>query len=157
MSVVLPGLQVRRLEPADLPAVVALEQSVYPSPWPAEHFARIMDLPGAIGRAAILSDGSLAGYALGWIAGDEAELANLAVARVQRRRGVGGRLLDAMCEVARERGAGRMYLEVRVSNAAARSFYLRHGFAATGRRRDYYRHPREDAVTMAVDLAGGET
>ncbi|MGH7550735.1 MAG: ribosomal protein S18-alanine N-acetyltransferase [Gemmatimonadota bacterium] len=157
MSIAVPGLQIRPLEHADLTAVVPLEQGIYPSPWPPEHFARIMDLPGAIGRVAFLADGSLAGYALGWVAGDEAELANLAVSVLHRRRGVGGRLLDAMREAARERGAGRMYLEVRVSNEAARSFYLGHGFAATGRRRDYYSHPREDAVTMTVDLAGGET
>ncbi len=157
MNVVVPGLLIRRLEPADLSAVVTLERSVYPSPWPPEHFARITALPGSIARVAILPDGSLAGYAFGWVAADEAELANLAVAAAHRRRGVGGRLLDAMREAARERGAERMYLEVRVSNGAARSFYLRHGFAATGRRRDYYSRPREDAVTMAVDLSRGGT
>lgn len=157
MNVVVPGLLVRPLEPADLPAVVTLERSIYPSPWPPEHFARIRALPGSIACVAILSDGSLAGYALGWVAADEAELANLAVAAPHRRRGVGGRLLEVMREVARERGAERMYLEVRVSNQAARSFYLRHGFAATGRRRDYYSRPREDAVTMAVDLSRGGT
>lgn len=152
-----PGLEVRRLGKADLPAVVALERSIYPAPWPPEHFVRVSALPGAIGRVALLSDGSLAGYALGWVAADEAELANLAVADAQRRQGVGGRLLEAMRAAARERGASRMYLEVRVSNHAARSFYGAHGFKATGRRRDYYNHPREDALTMAVDLTQDAT
>ena len=149
------GVEIRRLASSDLPAVVALEKRIYPVPWPAVHFARISALPGAIGRVASLADGTLVGYALGWVASDEAELANLAVVDGYRRRGIGGQLLEAMQAAARQRGAGRMYLEVRVSNAAARSFYRKHGFADTGRRRDYYSHPREDALTMAVDLAGG--
>lgn len=152
MSVAEPGIEVRPLAPADLLRVVALERSVYPAPWPPEHFARILALPGAIGRVAFLPDGSVAGYAIGWVAADEAELANLAVASPHRRHGIGGRLLEAMQEAAQGRGARRMYLEVRVSNRPALSFYRDRGFRVTGRRRDYYNHPREDAFTMAVDL-----
>lgn len=143
---------VRQLRPSDLAEVLTLERSVYPSPWPEEHLARIVALPGAIGRVAELEGSGVIGYALGWVAADEAELANIAVAPRHRRSGVGHRLLESMREAAAGLGATRMYLEVRVSNDVAQAFYRSRGFTVTGRRREYYSRPREDALTMAVDL-----
>ena len=157
MSAPLPELRVRPLRPADLAEVLTLERSVYPSPWPEEHLARIVALPGGIGRVAELEGGGVVGYALGWVAADEAELANIAVAPPYRRSGVGNRLLESMREAAGALGATRMYLEVRVSNEIAQAFYSSRGFTVTGRRREYYSRPREDALTMAVDLTHEET
>ncbi|MEJ2152487.1 MAG: ribosomal-protein-alanine N-acetyltransferase RimI, partial [Gemmatimonadota bacterium] len=57
---------------------------------------------------------------------------------------------------ARERGARRMYLEVRKSNRDAQRFYGHYGFEQVGRRAGYYSRPREDAVVMAVDLVERE-
>ncbi len=42
----------------------------------------------------------------------------------------------------------KIFLEVRESNEAARSFYARMGFTEAGRRRDYYREPAEDAFVL---------
>ena len=39
-------------------------------------------------------------------------------------------------------------LEVRVSNSAAVSLYQKLGFITEGRRKDFYRNPREDALIM---------
>lgn len=157
MSAPAPEPRVRPLRRSDLPAVLAIERSVYPSPWPEEHLTRIVALPGAIGRVAELEGGGVVGYALGWVAADEAELANIAVAPPHRRTGVGDRLLASMREAAAGLGATRMYLEVRVSNEVAQAFYRSRGFTVTGRRREYYSRPREDALTMAVDLTHEET
>lgn len=157
MSAAARDARVRPLRPADLPAVMKIERSVYPSPWPEEHLARIVAFPGAIGRVAEVGDGEVVGYALGWVAADEAELANIAVAPPHRRSGVGHRLLESMREAAAGLGATRMYLEVRVSNEVAQAFYLARGFRVTGRRREYYSRPREDALSMAVDLTDGAT
>jgi [ribosomal protein S18]-alanine N-acetyltransferase len=157
VSAAVPEPRVRPFRSADLPAVMRIEQSVYPSPWPEEHLARIVAFPGAIGRIAELEDGKVVGYALGWVAADEAELANIAVAPPHRRSGVGHRLLESMREAAAGLGATRMYLEVRVSNQVAQAFYRARGFTVTGRRREYYSRPREDALTMAVDLTHDST
>ena len=152
MRALVPDPRVRPLRPSDLAEVLTLERSVYPSPWPEEHLARIVALPGAIGRVAELEGVGLIGYALGWVAADEAELANIAVVPPHRRSGVGRGLLESMREAAAALGATRMYLEVRVSNEVAQAFYRSRGFTVTGRRREYYSRPREDALTMAVDL-----
>ncbi|HUP01238.1 MAG TPA: ribosomal protein S18-alanine N-acetyltransferase [Gemmatimonadota bacterium] len=147
-------IDVRPLAAADLPSVLSLERSVYPTPWRTEHFARILDGPGGIGWVAAIRRGEIVGYAVGWVAADEAELANIAVVAERRKAGIGGRLLAVFRDAARARGARRLYLEVRASNRSARSFYEAHGFQLVGRRPAYYSRPREDALVMAVDLPG---
>ena len=55
----------------------------------------------------------------------------------------------------RELGAGRLWLEVRESNATARSVYERLGFVAQGVRPGYYPAPhgrRESAVVMSMEI-----
>lgn len=147
-----PALEIRLLRHADLRSVLSLERSVYPAPWRIEHFAQVIDLPGGMGWVAVGPTGEIVGYAVGWVAADEAELANIAVATGWRRRGVGRRLVDSVRQAACELGARRLYLEVRASNLAAQSFYAGLGFEVVGRRPGYYARPREDALVMAVDL-----
>ncbi len=149
-------LAIRALESGDLAPVVSIEESIYATPWHTEHFAEIVDLPGGLGLVACVDPGEVVGYAIGWVAADEAELANIAVVAERRGQGVGGRLLSAIWAAARERGAGRMYLEVRKSNRDAQRFYAHHGFEQVGHRAGYYSGPREDAVVMAVDLVERE-
>ena len=50
------------------------------------------------------------------------------------------------------------FLEVRESNTAAQALYRALGFTSVGRRRSYYRAPREDALVLAAALpiAGGD-
>lgn len=50
-----------------------------------------------------------------------------------------------------QQGATRAVLEVRASNQAARSLYEGFGFRHVAVRSQYYSHPTEDAVLMAMD------
>ncbi len=77
---------------------------------------------------------------------DEAEILALTVAPEHRRCGVGGALLQTFLEGRR----GRVFLEVRPSNAAARRLYQRFGFTPTGRRASYYQSPSEDAILLQL-------
>ena len=83
----------------------------------------------------------------------EGELGNIAVAPAWRRRGIGRWLLDWALEKAYERGAVRIFLEVRASNRLAQELYESRGFLQVGLRRRYYRAPTEDARVMCLDLA----
>lgn len=65
-----------------------------------------------------------------------------------RRRGVAGKLLDVFLRFARANHLAFLTLEVRPSNAAAIALYTRFGFRETGRRRNYYDLPREDALIL---------
>ena len=62
---------------------------------------------------------------------------------------MGDALLSVLTGFGREHLACLM-LEVRASNAPAIALYEKHGFAAVGRRKNYYDAPREDAVLMTL-------
>jgi len=79
---------------------------------------------------------------------DEAEILNLAVDSRVRRRGMGSRLIEDAMAALKAAGIKKIFLEVRESNEAARSFYARMGFTEARRRRDYYREPAEDAFVL---------
>ena len=88
-------------------------------------------------------------YAVLYLAGDEGDVANIAVLPSYRKRGIGGALFDAMLNQARDEQVQTIYLEVRQSNDAAIRLYRSREFAEIGKRKNYYRHPREDAICMA--------
>jgi ribosomal protein S18 acetylase RimI-like enzyme len=50
-----------------------------------------------------------------------------------RGRGTGSALIEAVCDLARERGHARVTLEVGDHNTPAQRLYARHGFVPTGR------------------------
>jgi ribosomal-protein-alanine N-acetyltransferase len=80
---------------------------------------------------------------------DEAEILNLAVDSTRRRRGIGSRLMKDALAACKAAGVRKIFLEVRDSNQGAQKFYLRMGFTAVGRRREYYSRPLEDALVLA--------
>jgi ribosomal-protein-alanine N-acetyltransferase len=73
----------------------------------------------------------------------ERELLWLYVEPEWRGRGVARQLLQAAVA-----GPQQWFLEVRISNMAARKLYEEAGFVEYSRRRDYYAGPIEDAILM---------
>ncbi len=76
----------------------------------------------------------------------EWELENIVVGASARRKGFGKRLLQHLLTAALETNSTAVFLEVRESNAAARTLYEEAGFVQTGRRKSYYTNPPEDAI-----------
>jgi [ribosomal protein S18]-alanine N-acetyltransferase len=76
------------------------------------------------------------------------EVDTMAVDPGVRQQGVGAALLEAVMAWAADRGARRLGLEVRASNAAALMLYRRRGFAEEGWRRGYFADPEEDALVL---------
>lgn len=148
-------LELRPWREPDLDALWEIERRTFPLPWTRRQFADLHAHPAGLGWVAARRDGAIVGYAIGWVAADEAELADLAVSEESRDQGVGALLVRAFAREAGVRGARRLYLEVRVSNVRAQRFYDRLGFGVVGRRTAYYRNPREDALAMAVRLPLG--
>ncbi len=94
----------------------------------------------------------LNGFIAARVTAGELHINNFGVHRWARRQGIGSALLRAVFEKAATDGAKKAILEVRAGNHAAQSVYEQHGFVVTGRRRDYYRAPTEDAVVMTAQL-----
>lgn len=90
------------------------------------------------------------GYALGRISFDEAELYRIAVLPSQRRNGAGCRLLARFVEECRQRGAEKIFLEVRSRNVPAISLYERSGFVKLSVRKGYY--PDDDGIVYILQL-----
>jgi ribosomal-protein-alanine N-acetyltransferase len=99
-------------------------------------------------------DKRILGFVVGRQVAQEAEILNLAVHLLRRRKGEGAELLKAAMQELRGRQVRRVFLEVRESNAAAIAFYTKHGFYKTGSRAGYYRNPEEAAVVMERKLTG---
>ena len=142
---------------ADLDEIAAVERLAFSDPWSRNAFATLVANPAVLflvahGPLASGSDvgpsPSVLGYVVTWFATDESEIANIAVAPAARGTGVGAALLDAALTEAVHRRAAMTYLEVRESNTAARGLYASRGFVELGRRKNYYRTPREDALVL---------
>jgi [ribosomal protein S18]-alanine N-acetyltransferase len=98
----------------------------------------------------IEEDATIRGFLVARAVSQEWEIENVAIAAPARRRGLGERLLRHFLNLVRRHAGVSVFLEVRESNRAARGLFEQCGFIESGRRRNYYRHPEEDAVTYAL-------
>lgn len=142
----------RRMTARDLDAVMAIENAIYPYPWTRGNFSD--SLHAGYHCWIVECGGVIAGYSVVMIAAGEAHLLNLSIAAEWQRRGLGTGLLRFIIRLARDYAAGKIYLEVRPSNTAARALYGGAGFAEIAVRRGYYPAGagREDAVVMELAL-----
>lgn len=97
-------------------------------------------------------DGEIMGYGCTCTVCENCDLENILVAEEYRKSGVGTAILNALLDDAAERGAEKVFLEVRVSNAAAMKLYLRCGFAGVHARTRYY-SDGEDCLVMSKVIA----
>lgn len=156
-AVTRPGpVSLRALRESDLNAVMAIELRGYPFPWTRGIF--IDCLRAGYPGTAMERDGLLVGYGVLSIAADEAHVLNICIDPLAQSRGLGRQLLRAMVQLAADRGAQRVFLEVRPSNTPALALYHSEGFNEIGRRPRYYpaAQGREDAVVMAIELVDGD-
>ncbi|MCX7184309.1 MAG: ribosomal protein S18-alanine N-acetyltransferase [Nitrosospira sp.] len=131
--------QIRRMLPADLDAVVAVEREVFLFPWTRGNFSDSLDSDY---HCRVLEQaGHIFGYGVMTIGADEAHLLT-------------EKLLQQFIRIARERHAKTMFLDVRASNQAAARLYERIGFRHIARRKDYYpaMGGREDSLIMELTL-----
>src|SRR5205807_2293057 len=129
-----PAMRMLRAEDAEAVAEI-LRQAPQAVFWPEASVKEVLEWKGSLGLV-IEAAGKVVGFLIGRQTTEEAEVLNLAVAPQDRRKGTGGRLLQAAVEEFRTRGANRVYLEVRESNAAGIAFYEKHGFWKAGRREE---------------------
>jgi ribosomal-protein-alanine acetyltransferase len=85
-------------------------------------------------------------------AGD-ADIQTIAVAASARRHGLGRTMMRHLMTEAHQRGAARLFLDVRADNPGAQALYEALGFEPIAVRTGYYQPDNVDAVVMRHTLA----
>ena len=140
-----------------LDAVAELERTCFTVPWSRNMLAEELDNALSAFLVALDESGRVVGYAGLQVVLDEGYITNVAVRPDCRRCGIAGKLLDVFERFAAGNRLSFLTLEVRESNYAAIALYGRHGYRGVGRRKNYYEHPKEDAVIMTREFGREET
>ena len=136
-----------------LDELVELERICFSTPWSRNMLAEELDNACSAFLVAVDANEKVVGYAGLQVVLDEGYIANIAVFPEHRRKGVAGQLLQVFMNFAEANRLAFLTLEVRASNQAAIALYANRGFEEVGRRKNYYEHPREDAIIMTKEFA----
>lgn len=130
----------------DIPALVALEELLFPtdSPWTAAMFWSEL-AAGHHYRVHRDAAGEIDGYAGLAVTAEEADVQTIGVRPDAQGRGLGRALLR---ELIRAAGTRRIMLDVRADNEPAIALYRSEAFTPVGIRRRYYQPSGADAITM---------
>ena len=144
-------MEIRLMRVEDVSAIAELEKICFSDPWSENSIASELNNPLSCWLVAVEGD-SLAGYVGSQTVLDGSDMMNIAVAPAHRRKGIAEALVLALCEHLRDRSSVCLLLEVRASNAPAISLYDKLDFVQIGRRKNYYRNPKEDALILRKEL-----
>ena len=142
--------QIRRASPADIPAIVSIENESFVDPWDQSVFLEALTYYPSTYFVAV-NDGIVAGFVVGGLE-DTGEhiyghLCNVGVSPRYRRRGVGKLLIRRVEHQFALSLATGVQLEVRVSNTEAQAFYHSIGYRPVFGIDQYYANG-EDALIM---------
>lgn len=127
--------------------VAQLEQRCFSEPWSERSVAEELNNPLSLWLVCV-EDDQVLGYVGSQTVLGETDMMNIAVSPECRRKGIGEGLIVSLVEQLKKRESRCLSLEVRASNAAAIALYEKLGFHQVGRRPNYYRNPREDALIL---------
>ncbi len=148
-------LIIRPMLDADVPAVSAVEEATFSMPWKPDDFRDMIRRDNMTYLVAELDGKIIGGAGIREIVGD-GEITNVAILQEYRGRGYGKKLVSELLQAGTRLGVTDFTLEVRKSNTPAIRLYESLGFVSEGVRKDFYEHPREDALIL-WKRQGGET
>lgn len=137
----------------DLEGVLEVEGESFTNPWTRDMYAWELQNRTVCHIYVVRTpEHPVAGFCAFWLVFDEVHINNVALRPALRGQGLGTALLKHVFAEGRRLGAKRATLEVRASNVGARRLYERLGFSISGRRRNYYTNPVEDALILWIDI-----
>jgi ribosomal-protein-alanine N-acetyltransferase len=162
-------LAIRPATAADVDAIDEIEQHSFKVPWPRATFEDELAREWARIDVAHVG-GTLVAFCNYWLvipagaqrrdqdaqqaaAGGELHILAIATQPDHRGRGIAGRLLAHVLDVARRAGCSLATLEVRRSNSPAIALYEHAGFKTVHVRAHYYQDDGEDALVMLRGLS----
>lgn len=141
-----------KLTAKDLDLLVALDEDCLPSEaWHSGIWEGFLSKRDCL----LLHDDKA--FALFAIAADEAEVIKVGVKTPFRKQGLAKKILALAFEQLTSLEIKKVALEVRTSNEAAKKLYQSLGFTKAGLRKNYYRHPAEDAQIWVKEMQGKDS
>lgn len=144
------NLIIRKGTPADVGSIAEIETLCFAHPWSET------DLLGGFDNFTHYfvaeSEGELLGYCGMQVIAGEGYITNVAVKPQHRKQGFGLKILEELLNFARVEELQFVTLEVRESNAPAINLYKKMGFEEVGKRPNFYRDPKEDALLLTKFL-----
>ena len=136
-----------RMDASHVEQIAELEKQCFSDPWSVNSINS--ELNNELSLWIVALDGEkVVGYVgsqsvLGW-----SDMMNLAVSPEYRRQGIAEKLVNELVTGLREQKNTCLTLEVRISNLPAISLYEKLDFVCVGKRPNYYRNPKEDALIL---------
>lgn len=127
--------------------IAELERLCFNDPWSVKSIASELNNKLSLWLVAVDSE-TVVGYVGSQTVLGETDMMNIAVHPDYRKQGIGTGLILELIRELSSRGSHSLMLEVRASNEQAISVYSKLGFSEIGRRRNYYRNPKEDALIL---------
>ena len=140
-------MEIIKMNEAHVRAIAEIERLCFSDPWSETSIAG--ELTGRLSHWLVAVKGE---QVLGYIGSQsvlgQSDMMNVAVHPDHRRKGIAEALILALSRDLQAAGNQCLMLEVRASNTPAIALYEKLGFDTVGRRPNYYRHPKEDALIM---------
>ena len=140
-----------KMEESHVCQVAELEKLCFSDPW-SENSVR-SELTNPLSLWIVALDGEqVVGYVGSQSVLGESDMMNIAVSTDHRGRGIATELVQVLIAQLRQNGNYQLTLEVRASNVPAINLYNKLGFVQVGRRPNYYRNPKEDALILRKEF-----
>jgi len=132
-------IKIRAMEKKDIPFAQNIEKEAFVHNAPNINFT--LELKNAFAFYFIAKEQkTIIGFSGIWLFHDEAHIAQIAVLPTKQRNKVGGFLLEACLELARQSCFKKIYLEVHEDNHAAINFYKKNNFTIIKTKANYYKY-----------------
>ena len=127
--------------------VAELEKVAFRDPWSENSIRSELNNPLSYWLVAV-EGGRVVGYVGSQAVMGESDMMNIAVDPAFRRLGIARKLVRGLVAALKGNGVYALTLEVRASNEPAKALYASENFLQVGRRPNYYRNPKEDALIL---------
>ena len=144
-------MRIIKMNESHVSAVAALEKICFSDPWSENSVASELNNKLSLWLVCV-DENSVAGYIGSQTVMGETDMMNVAVHPDHRRKGIAECLVNELVEQLKALESHSLTLEVRASNMPAISLYRKLGFLEVGRRKNYYRNPKEDALILRKEF-----
>ena len=140
-------MMLEKMNASHVAQIAELEKLCFSDPWSERSVAS--ELENKLSCWLVATEGEqVAGYIGSQTVCGETDMMNVAVHPSHRRKGIAEALILELIEELKIMESHCLTLEVRASNTPAISLYEKLGFSEIGRRKNYYRNPKEDALIL---------